>query len=188
MRALTSQFGPALALCLVALGITLVAAFILAARAGRRGDRTWPVAAKALAAGSAVVCILATALPQTWPPRFSGDGDLVLALGRGGLSEWRSIVSNPSSFEAVLLLTNVGLYVPFGALGVIAWPHRRLAVIGIGLLISFLVEVSHFTITERVASTDDFLLNASGVVAGGAIGSVLTFWGRARRAPPEKLE
>jgi glycopeptide antibiotics resistance protein len=72
----------------------------------------------------------------------------------------------------VLLLANVILYMPFGFLGVLGWPDHALRVVAAGLGISLLVEISHFTITERVASTDDVLLNTAGLLLGWVLGLV----------------
>jgi hypothetical protein len=133
--------------------------------------------------------VAATALPQVWPPRISAGGDLVLELGRGGLREWRAILDSPTSWTSVLLLANVLVYVPFGFLGVMAWPHRKGLVFAAGVGISLLVEFSHFTISERVASTDDVLLNVLGLSLGWVLGvcasALLGRWTGEEREPTD---
>jgi hypothetical protein len=172
LSALTGQFGTSVFLVFVTVVVSLLVAGWAGRRASRNGASGTRAAIRVLAIGAAVAIVVATALPQAWPPRFSGDGDLVLELGRGGLSDWPSIFESPTSTTSVLLLANVILYMPFGFLGVLGWPDHALRVVAAGLGISLLVEISHFTITERVASTDDVLLNTAGLLLGWVLGLV----------------
>lgn len=166
MSALSSQFGVSLTLSMIALVVAVVVAVARGTQAAKEGQSWWGPVVRALAIGAAVVIFVATALPQVWPPRLSGDGDLVLELGRGGLAEWRSVIEAPTSWASILILANIAVYVPFGFLGALAWPDRGARVLAAGLGISLLVELSHFTISERVASIDDVLLNGTGLLIG----------------------
>lgn len=173
MNTLSSQFGTSLILSTIALLVAVSVAIGRGRQAAKAGQGPWTPALRVLVLGAAVVIVVSTALPQVWPPRFSGDGDLVLEFGRGGLAEWRSIFEAPASWASILLLANVAVYVPFGFVGTLAWPNRKGRVLATGLAISLLVEVSHFTISERVASTDDVLLNATGLLIGWIAGVVV---------------
>jgi hypothetical protein len=172
MGALFSQFGTSLVLTLVTVLITVIASVVVARRASSEGLPALQAAVRVLAIGAGLAIIVATALPQQWPPRISSGGDLVLELGRGGLREWRSILEAPTSWTAVLMLANVAVYVPLGFLGVLGWPNHKLRVLVAGLAISLLVEISQFTISDRVAATDDMLLNATGLLLGWLLGVV----------------
>lgn len=174
MGAFSSQFGTSFLLTLVTVLFSVVIAIGLARRAASEHSRALPAAIRVLAIGAGVAIVVATALPQVWPPRISGDGDLVLELGRGGLREWRAVLEAPTSWTAILLLANVAVYIPMGFLGVLGWPNHKVRFLAAGLAISLLVEISHFTISERVASLDDFLLNATGILLGAALGVLAT--------------
>jgi len=169
MGALSSQFGHSLSLAIITAVVVLMTMALVARRVAGEGRPVHPDVFRVAALGWAVVIVVATALPQVWPPRLSADGDLVLEVGRGGLGEWRAILDDPLSWTSFLLVANVAVYVPFGFLGVLGWPARAAQVVLAGTVISLLVEISHFTLTERVASTDDVILNATGVVLGAAL-------------------
>jgi VanZ family protein len=111
-------------------------------------------------------------LPRDWPPHF-GPGDLVLELGRGGLSDWRVLYENPNSLSAVLLVANVLLYIPLATFGVLGWPRRTLSVFAGCLLLSLLVELAQRAFLDGISSLDDVLLNAGGALIGAILGAGL---------------
>lgn len=160
-----SQFAAPFLTCLVlAVGVASTA-IAVAARRGDDGRRRLRLAARVLAVGAALVVVIATNAPDSWPPSFSGDGDLVLSLGRGGLREWRVLLEEPDSLAAVLLVANVLLYVPLGFFARIGW-QRTLPVLLCAALLSALVEALQWQALGRVGSTDDFLLNFAGALVG----------------------
>jgi hypothetical protein len=132
-----------------------------------------------LAFGSLVVVVIATALPRHWPPHL-GRGDLVLELGRGGLSDWRVLYEDPNSLSAVLLLANVLLYIPLGFFGVVGWPRWTPAIWLGCLAVSLLVELAQRVFLDGVASLDDVLLNIGGATIGVVLGAVFVARARAR--------
>lgn len=133
-----------------------------------------------LAVGSAIVVVIATALPRHWPPRFA-PGDLELELGRGGLAAWRVLYENPNSLSAVLLLANVLLYIPLGVFAVVGWPRHGFVVWMGCVALSLGVELAQLVLLDGVASTDDVILNVGGATLGTLAGAVIVARGRARR-------
>lgn len=133
-----------------------------------------------LALGSAIVVVIATALPRDWPPRFA-PGDLALELGRGGLSDWRVLYEHPDSLSAVLLLANVLLYIPLAIFGVVGWPRHGFLVWAGCVALSLGVESAQLLFLDGVASTDDVILNVGGATVGAVSGAVLVARGRAKR-------
>lgn len=159
MTGLSSNFGDQLLWVGLAVLVTLVVVGVVALVV-EEGDRVrW--ALRALAAGSALVVLLATA---TGPVRF--DGDLVLQPGGAGLGDLNQVIADPTSLAAVLLFSNVALYVPVGLFGSLGWPSRRSSVLVAALVLSIVVEGVQLGFLGRVASTDDVLLNFLGALIG----------------------
>lgn len=172
MLGLWSQFDFSLWLAgLLALGAVLaaIATAIWRMTAGRQAVAP---AARVLAVGTTLVVVVSTGLPHGWPPVWA-FGDLVLQPGRGGLAEWRVLVDSPDSLAAVLLLSNVALYVPVGLFGVLGWPARRRSVLLACVALSLGIELVQLAALDRVASTDDVLLNMAGSVLGVLLGGLL---------------
>lgn len=118
MRGLISQFGVSLTVTAVVALVSLVVATTVGIRWARRG-RVWlPHVARILTAGAAVATLVATALPREIG--LAVDGDLVLVPGRGGLGNFDQILADPMSLSGLLLVANIGLYLPiafFATLG-----------------------------------------------------------------------
>lgn len=178
-----SQFqGPILAAALVA-GVTVMAVALMAARRRAVRRRGPGAACRVLAVGAAVLVVVCTASPATWPPVLATDGDLVLGLGQGGLGEWRVLFEQPSSLAAVLLVANVLIYVPLGFFGRLGW-RRSLPVLAGAAALSSAIEVVQWGGLGRVASTDDFLLNVGGAALGVLLAAVTAARAAPRRQPP----
>lgn len=182
MLGFRSQFeGPFLASVGLALFV-LAAAVALGVRGRADGAANRRQVARLLAFGAGLVIVVATAVPDRWPPVINSGGDLALSIGRGGLSDWRVLLDQPDSLAAVLLVANVLLYVPLGLLALFGW-QRPLLVLPTAAALSIVIEVAQWQALGRVGSTDDFLLNMTGAV----VGLVLALTVRsATRHPPSR--
>lgn len=180
MNLILRQFSTSFALCVIALSISILLAGLFATRAVRDGRDPWRAAFRVLALGFAAIILAATALPQSWPPVSAGTGRVMLEVGQGGLADLKWVLRAPTSWPAAMLMMNVVLYVPFGLLGALAWPQRKWLVLAVGLFVSLAVESSQM-LWARVAATDDFILNATGLLIGWAAGLVLLRLGFGRR-------
>jgi hypothetical protein len=170
MRGLWSQFAFSLRISLLVAMATAVTAGVVAIRRRRARRPVLAPTSRVLAVGCAMVVVTAMSLPHTWPPQWEGIGDLVLAPGRGGLSDWRVLIEEPNSLAAVLLVANVLLYIPLSLFSTLAWPGIGGPVLLGCLALSLLVELVQLVLLGRVASVDDVLLNMAGAVIGHAIG------------------
>jgi hypothetical protein len=179
MLGLRSNFGPSLTLT----AITVVVSFVVAAAVARRrqlSGRLWiEQAARVLAAGSVIAVIVATALPRRIG--IETDGDIVLALGRAGLGEWRRFLDDPLSLASIQLAANVLLYVAVGFTMAVGWYRLRRRVLPICLALSVAIETTQFLVLGRVAALDDVLLNMAGAVLGYLAAGVVVRHGLRRR-------
>jgi len=125
---------------------------------------------RVIAVGSAFSIVAATAVPYTWPPVRYGLGDLVLVPGRGGMGDLAQILAAPGSLAAILLAANVLLYIPLTLAAAVGWPQRSATILLAALLLSLSVETVQYLVLERVAATDDVILNMTGAVMGLAAG------------------
>lgn len=179
MRGLLSNFSLALKIALFVGAAFTAVALAVAAGFRRAGRPALKPASRVLAFGSAIVIAVATGMPQEFPFVRQGIGDLELALGKGGLSDWRVILEDPNSLAAVLLVANVVLYMPLAFFATIGWPGRSGRVLLGCLFLSVVVEAAQLIVLGRVASLDDVLLNMGGAIVGLVIG--LPVAGAARR-------
>ena len=164
MRGLVSNYALSLKLAFyVAVVFSVVAAIIvLRSRDARHAIR--PVS-RVLAVGAVLVIFVATGLPRDWPLRW-GEGDLELALGSGGLSDWRHVINEPNSLAALLIVLNVVLYIPLAFFATLGWRRNVTAVLFACLLVSLGVEVAQRFVLSGIAATDDVLLNTAGAMIG----------------------
>ena len=80
-------------------------------------------------------------------------------------------------------MLNVVIYVPFGFFAVLAWPERQGLVLVAALAISVFVETMQLAFLDRIAATDDVVLNVTGAALGWFAGLVaLRLAGRGDRA------
>ena len=177
----------------IVLGVAVVVASLMAAAnvsdaEAREGRPALGPVARVLAMGSFGLILVATALPYRWPPGPRGYVDANLALGHGGLADWRAVFEHPTSAPALLFVGNILLYVPFALFATIGWPGRRLWIVVVSALASGLIELAQYAWLSRNAAVDDVVLNVIGAVLGCAIGSRIVSRGipsasRGRRAP-----
>lgn len=173
MLGILGPFAFSLKVSFVVAAATALATLAVAARARRAGQPVLRPTARTLAIGSALVILTATGLPFRWPPRWEGFGDLILTPGKAGLSDWRELIEDRSSLAAVLLVSNVLLYIPLALFGTLGWPSRRRFVLAGCLMLSVLVEAAQLLYQDRIASVDDVLLNSAGAVVGYVTGATL---------------
>ena len=167
MRGLLWQFGPAVVLSIVVAIGTLIAVVSTVRRSTDRAT-AWRAAARIVAVGSLLVIVAATALPRT----FTEGRELVLEIGGASLGDLADYLANPRSFESVLLVLNVAMYVPLAFGATVGWPRMRAAVVPLCLALSVAIESSQYLLTERAATTDDVILNGSGALIGWLLGMV----------------
>lgn len=88
-----------------------------------------------------------------------------------------------ADFSAFDTLANVAVFLPLGLiLAAAGW--KALPAIGIGLAVSFCVEVMQYIVdVGRAADVNDLITNAAGAALGWAIGWAIRA-GRTRRARP----
>lgn len=172
VRYLSSQFTTQLVAVAVVLAVAAAAAVVVA----RRGPSTTSVRRLSLILlGAAVALVLSgTALPST-AQLLPGEGDLALAVGRGGLGRAVEAVRAGGS-ELVLLLGNIALYALLGGAALLALRVRgwsATAAVGVAVLVSaalsVLVEAWQYAALGRVAATDDVLLNTLGALLGATL-------------------
>ncbi|MFY9587388.1 MAG: VanZ family protein [Actinomycetota bacterium] len=171
MRSLVSYYALSFKLAFyIALIFSVIAAIVvLRSRDARHATRS---VSRVLAVGSVFVIFVATGLPRDWPLHWGG-GDLKLALGEGGLGEWRHVINEPNSLAALLIVLNVVLYIPLAFLATLGWRRHVFAVLVACLLVSLGVEFAQLVALNGVAATDDVLLNFSGAVAGAILGVIV---------------
>lgn len=137
-------------------------------------------------AGSLALIVAATVLPSPWTN--AEGGQLALAPGRGGLGKaGLQLLAGSPGAAAQLLVLNGLLYLPLGAALAWGWPARP-GLLVLPLVTSVTIEVVQHALLDRVAATDDVLVNVGGAVAGWVL---LTWWqrhadaaGRASRPGP----
>jgi VanZ family protein len=154
----------------------VIASTTAAVRIGRGrhlGRSRIAAASRALAIGAYAVMLVATAVPNRWPLRPRGYVAPNLALGGGGLGDWRAVLHDPTSAPAVLFVGNIVLYVPFGLFATIGWPRRRVAIVALSALTSALVELAQYQWLGRNATVDDVVLNTLGALMGCVAGTLL---------------
>lgn len=168
MDALRSNFGAALVAVMA-----VVVATVLATTWARRRASTSDAVGHVLVAGATALAVAATALPRSWPPDRDGWGDLVLGVGRAGLSDWRLLADPLATLAAVELWANVAVYIPLGAA---AWVATRSATrsVGLGIALSMAIEAWQWAALSRIAATDDVLLNTAGTALGVVAAAGLT--------------
>jgi VanZ family protein len=180
---LLSQFGDSVGAVLVVMSVSAVVAAVVAIRRARSGYKWLSPVARILTAGSALVVAAATATP--FSSGFSPDGDLVLAPGGAGLGDLDQIVADPTSLAAILLLSNILLYVPLAFFAAISFHPRRHLALVVCLALSLAAETTQYLLLERVAATDDLILNMVGSLIGYALASMLFRRSSRAEAPTE---
>lgn len=159
---------------LVVLATTVVALVLVAT--GRRA----PLPTVAVV-GTIVLVVVATALPTHW----SGEGGaqfrpVLLHGGLGGAG--RQLLAGDPGAAVELFVLNGVVYLPLGSALAWRWPSRVSALM-VPLVVSIGVEGVQYLALERVAATDDVILNVTGAV----IGWMLVWWlhrSRADRSNP----
>lgn len=153
----------------VAAGVALVA--VLSGR--RRHLPTLAVVA------TVVLVVVATGLPTHWSSG-SGGADLRLAPGHGGLGKaGLQLLRGSPGAAAQLFVLNGLVYVPLGAALAWRWPSRGRALV-VPLVVSIAVECTQYLMLDRVAATDDVVLN----VGGAVVGWLLMGWSQRSRTDP----
>jgi hypothetical protein len=168
---LLSQFGDSVGAVLVVVSASAMVAAVVAIRRARSGYPWLSPVARILTVGWAMVIVAATAMP--FPHGFDPDGDLVLAPGGAGLGDLDQIVADPTSLAAILLLSNILLYVPLAFFATISFHPRRLLALVVCLALALAVEITQYLFLGRVAATDDLILNMVGSLIGYAVASML---------------
>ncbi|MFD7510502.1 VanZ family protein [Streptomyces sp. NPDC059853] len=90
------------------------------------------------------------------------------------------------SFTQTQGLMNMGMFIPFGLLGVLA-TRRPALILPAGVLLSATIEVTQATVPflRRTCDTTDLLSNSAGTVIGVALGVLLTLSDRQTPTPKE---
>lgn len=163
---------------ILASGLVVVASLglaVLLARTGRR--RHLPMLA---VVASAVLVVVATGLPTHWSDQSGAAWRL--APGHGGLGKaGLQLLGGSPGAAAELLVLNGLLYVPLGAALAWRWPDRPELLV-VPVTVSTVMETVQYLALDRVAATDDVLVNVAGAVAGWLL---VTGWRRrAARARP----
>lgn len=166
MTGLRGQFPAALRAVVVVLLVTAAVAAYVAWRARRVGASRAPAVPRVLFAGTALAVVAATVLLHGVPDGIARDGDVVLAVGRGGLRDWRVVLTAPTSLAALLLYGNVVMFVPLGVFGAFGWPGRSAWVLVGCAALSASIELTQAAVLGRVGATDDWLLNTAGAACG----------------------
>ncbi len=140
--------------------VVAAAVALVAVLSGRR--RHLPTLA---VVATVVLVVVATGLPTHWSTG-SGGADLRLAPGHGGLGKaGLQLLRGSPGAAAQLLVLNGLVYLPLGAALAWRWPGRWRA-LAVPLVVSVAVECTQYLALERVAATDDVVLNVGGAVAG----------------------
>ncbi|WP_030739228.1 VanZ family protein [Streptomyces sp. NRRL F-2890] len=105
----------------------------------------------------------------------------------GSLSPTSECVINKDlaeSFTQTQGIMNMGMFIPFGLLGVLA-TRRPALVVPAGILLSATIEVTQATVPflSRTCDTTDLLSNSAGTVIGVALGLLLTLSDRQTPSP-----
>lgn len=138
---------------------TVVVALVLVAT-----DRRRHLPALAVVA-SVVLVVVATALPTHWS--VESGADLRLVPGHGGLGKaGRQLVGGSPGAAVELFALNGLVYLPVGAALACRWPSRWRLLVVVPLAVSTGVETVQYLALDRVAATDDVLLNVGGAVVG----------------------
>ena len=182
MRGLLSNFSLALRLAVVGATLTVGWAAVVGVRLHRAGRPFLAAVARMTAIGSAFVAVAATSVVGSRLV-FERGGDLVLTPGGAGLGNLDQVLAAPTSLAAVLLVSNVLLYVPIAFTAVIGWYERRRFVLPACLALSMAVETIQYLFLGRVAALDDVLLNTAGAAVGFAGAALAVRSGLVRLAP-----
>jgi VanZ like family len=161
----------------------MVAANVADACAGDGRPALGPVS-RVLAIGSVGLILVTTALPHRWPPGPRGYVGVDLALGHGGLADWRAVFEHPTSAPALLFVGNILLYVPFALFATVGWPRRRPSIVLVSALMSGLIELVQYAWLGRTAAVDDVVLNLTGAIVGCAFGSLIVACSSSRGGAP----
>jgi hypothetical protein len=153
----------------IALIFSVIAAvIILRSRDARQATKH---VSRVLAVGSVLVIFVATGLPRDWPLHWGG-GDLRLALGEGGLGDWRHLIDEPNSLAALLIVLNFVLYIPLAFFATLGWRRHPGRVLLACLVVSLGVELAQLYVLDGICATDDVLLNFAGAIAGTILGMI----------------
>jgi VanZ family protein len=133
-----------------------------------------------LAARVALLAWLGVVLALTLSPhntRTQAQGDRVVAKAKRHVS-----LPGGASAEArhrdTDIIGNVLLFIPFGALGILAFPEHRRRVVIAGPLLSGAIEASQWAyLPQRTASLRDVATNATGHFIGVAAAVVVLYVG-----------
>lgn len=184
MDTVVRNFGEALGPSLTVAVLSVVVAVFVAVR----GSDTTQVqrAGKVLAFGAVLTVVTATTF--SWHGWGFGQHQVAFGIGDGGLGDWRRLVGFGGSHAARLWLLNLLIYVPVGLLVPIGFPQRTaVRTVGMAVLVaagtSLAVETLQFVATERVAATDDWILNTVGGLIGATVWFVVS-WARHIGKPP----
>jgi hypothetical protein len=163
-----TNFSDRLLRVTVVLICCLIIALIVGLRSARAGSSPGRAVARVFAVGFAVAAMAATTTPG---PRMGGGFEW--AIGSGGLSDWRSDVERfPDTIQSVLLVGNVLIYMPVGFCAALGWPRRLGVALLVTLTVPALLELSQgWGLLRGHGATDDFLLNALGVLVGWSLGA-----------------
>lgn len=170
MRGFVSYYALSVKLAFyIALIVSIIAAIIvLRSRDARQATKH---VSRVLAVGSVLVIFVATGLPRDWPLKW-GAGELRLALGQGGLQDWRDVIREPNTLDSLLIVLNVALYVPLAFFATLGWRRHPWRVLAFCLLVSLGVEAAQLLVLDGFAATDDVLLNFAGAIAGTVLGVI----------------
>jgi VanZ like protein len=162
------HFGPSAALSIAVVVGTGLLALRTWFRCRRAGGPVLAPLARVLAVGSALLIIVTTAIPVDWPPHRDGLGRLILFPGREGLGFLDHSGDKPRDLPSLLLVANIAIYAPLAYFSTIVWGHVA-RVFAACLVLSVTIEAIQYLLLDRIAATDDVILNMLGAATGALL-------------------
>jgi glycopeptide antibiotics resistance protein len=149
--------------------LLLAPALALAPRLGRRLGVSVPHAFALLAGVGLVVALTLT--PSREALRFGTVSEAGCDLTRIGLAPLATYLSVNETSLNVLLLVPLGL-----AVGSISGARRRVAVLGLAVLLPFAVELLQFALPglDRLCQSGDVVDNLAGLLLGFVVGAIVS--------------
>ena len=158
------NFGDRMLVAAIVLLVTAIAAAVAARRPG-------PFSRLERAAQVSRVCsvgFVAAAVVATTNGIGSGQG-FIWGIGNGGLNA-ADLARFPHTIQSVLLVGNVLLFIPFGLSAALGWPQHSARSLLVALAVPIVIEFLQLVVLQGVASADDIILNATGVLTGWLLG------------------
>jgi hypothetical protein len=158
------NFGDRVLIVALVLLATGIAAVVVARPPGSTGPRD----SVARVSRVSFVGFVAAAIVATTSAIGRGQG-FIWGIGDGGL-ELSDLGRFPDTIQSVLLVGNVAIYIPVGLSAALGWPLHGMRSLLTALAVPAVVESLQVVVLQGVGSSDDFILNALGVLFGWLLG------------------